>query len=545
AHADAAGRLGGDPGGHLRTLVACRRSLLRPGTARLGAFPPLDSDVGVPVALARVRHARRRLPLPHLEPGRPCLRADRGQHAARRRSDEARRLRRDAGGDGPLPGGGGHLGADRGRGRGGQHPLRRALRRGAGRPQVHRGLLQRQPHGRGDARGGHADPGGLERGGVPDVRPRHHDRALLRPGGPGLRASPHPGPRQDGRLRARDAGHRRLLHAGSALLARAARDGRLRRRVPRVPRCRHRTERLVDGARGARCVRHRGLRAAGLEDHLLGSGPGGALLASLRPAAHRVGCAGGPLRVPGGLRLLAAAPARRHRRHHLRVPQPGGAGGGGARAMTPWLQLLGPAMAVAAIGALVLGGDALWPGRGRLWGWISVVLLLALLFVPPGTAWVGVAPHRAYVAGTWSLFLQRVLVVSVVLAILGSMDWLESRVEGRQAEYLALLLFSTSGMMMIPGARDWALLVGAFELMGIPLYALVAWAKNDGPPERPRLAAEAGLKLFVTGTASSALTFFGLALVVGLTGSSRIDAIVDPGRVPLAAVGMLLIVAGF
>ena len=89
-------------------------------------------------------------------------------------------------------------------------------------------------------------------------------------------------------------------------------------------------------------------------------------------------------------------------------------------------------------------------------------------------------------------------------------------------------------MMLIPGARDWALLVVSFELMGIPLYALAAWAKNDGPPDRPRLAAEAGLKLFVTGTASSALTFFGLALVVGLSGSTRIDAIVDPGRVAAA-----------
>jgi NADH-quinone oxidoreductase subunit N len=213
--------------------------------------------------------------------------------------------------------------------------------------------------------------------------------------------------------------------------------------------------------------------------------------------------------------------------------------------MTTWLQLLGPAMAVAAIGALVLGGDAVWPGRGRMWGWISVVLLLLLLLVPPGMSVAGAAPHNAYVAGPWTVFLQRVLVIGVVLAILGSMDWIEARVEGRQAEYLALLLFSTSGMMIIPGARDWALLVVAFELMGIPLYALAAWAKNDGPPERPRLGAEAGLKLFITGTASSALTFFGLALVVGLTGSTRIDAILDPGAVPLAAAGMLLIVAGF
>jgi NADH-quinone oxidoreductase subunit N len=210
-----------------------------------------------------------------------------------------------------------------------------------------------------------------------------------------------------------------------------------------------------------------------------------------------------------------------------------------------WFELLGPAMAVAALGALVLGGDTLFPGRGRLWGWISVVLLTGLLVLSVGMSSAGATPHRVYVSGAWSLFLQRLFVCSAILAILGSMDWLESRAGGRQAEYLALVLFSTSGMMMIPGARDWALLVVSFELMGIPLYALVAWAKNDGPGDSARLSAEAGLKLFVTGTASSALTFFGLALVVGLTGTTRIDAVADPARAPLAAVGMLLIVAGF
>src|SRR6185295_12152420 len=504
-----------------------------------------DADVGLPAALAGVRHAGRRLPLPHLEPGRPRLGAHGGQHAARRSADEARGLRRDACRDGALSRGGGDLGAGGGGGGGGERALRRAVRRGTGRPQVHRRVLERQPHGRCDARRGDAHPGGLERRRVPDVRPRDHDRAVLRAGRADLREGPHPGPREDGGLRARDAGHRRVLHPGGPLLARPAGHRRLRRRVPGLPRRGHRTQRLVDGARGARRVRHRRLRAARLEDHLLGPAAGVRGPAPVGPAAHRVAGAGGPLRLPRGVRALAQAAPRRHRRHDLRVPQPGGAGGGGAPAMTPWVQLLGPALAVAAIGALVLGGDALWPGRGRLWGWVSVLMLLALLLVPSALGAAGVAPHRAYVAGPWSLFVQRVLLCSAILAVLGSMDWLESRAEGRQAEYLALLLFSTSGMMMIPGARDWALLVVSFELMGIPLYALVAWAKNDGPPERPRLAAEAGLKLFVTGTASSALTFFGLALVVGLSGSTRLDAILDPGRAPLAAVGMLLIVAGF
>lgn len=212
--------------------------------------------------------------------------------------------------------------------------------------------------------------------------------------------------------------------------------------------------------------------------------------------------------------------------------------------MSAWLQLLGPALAVAALGCLVLGGDALVPGHGRAWGWFSAAALLAVLLATLAIQPSGTAPHGVYAAGPWTLFLQRVFLCAALLGVLGAMDWLEAAAGGRQAEYLALVLFSTSGMMVLPGARDWVLLVVAFELMGIPLYALSAWAKNDGPPDRPKLASEAGLKLFVTGTASSALTFFGLALVVGLSGSTHLQAL-GPSPAPLLAVGMLLIVAGF
>ena len=212
--------------------------------------------------------------------------------------------------------------------------------------------------------------------------------------------------------------------------------------------------------------------------------------------------------------------------------------------MSDWLQLHGPALGVAALGAGVLGGDALLPGRGRAWGWFTAVALLALLVASFAAPPSGAAAHAAYVAGPWTLYLQRVFLCAALLAVLGAMDWLEAAAGGRQAEYLALVLFSTSGMMVLPGARDWVLLVISFELMGIPLYALSAWAKNDGPPDRPKLAAEAGLKLFVTGTASSALTFLGLAFVVGLSRTTHIEGI-GPSPAPLLAVGMLLIVAGF
>jgi NADH-quinone oxidoreductase subunit N len=213
--------------------------------------------------------------------------------------------------------------------------------------------------------------------------------------------------------------------------------------------------------------------------------------------------------------------------------------------MSSWLHLLTLDLAVAAIAALVLLGDALLPGHGRVWGRLTAVLLVVVLGASFVLELAGATPHGAYVSDAWVLFFKRVFLCAALLAVLGAIDWLNEQAPLRQAEYYALLLFSVVGMMILPGARDWTLLVVSFELMGVPLYVLSAWAKNDGPADRPKLAAEAGLKLFVTGTASSALTFFGLALILGFTQTTLISA-VPPGPLPpLAGVGLLLVMAGF
>jgi len=83
--------------------------------------------------------------------------------------------------------------------------------------------------------------------------------------------------------------------------------------------------------------------------------------------------------------------------------------------------------------------------------------------------------------------------------------------------------------------------------MGIPLIVLAAWAKGDVAQASGgrSLSAEAGFKFFVTSAASSAVTLFGLALVTGLSGSTRIDTAPPAAVAPLASVGMLMVVAGF
>jgi len=211
-----------------------------------------------------------------------------------------------------------------------------------------------------------------------------------------------------------------------------------------------------------------------------------------------------------------------------------------------WMSIFTLDFAVVALAIVVLLVDSFFRVPGRVLGWAVAAALLAVLVASFVVDVSGQAPGGVYLSGPWVMFFKRVFLVAGLLGVLGAIDWLAQRTPHRQAEYYALTLFSLAGMMVLPGARDWILLVLAFELMGVPLIVLAAWAKQDVTPlEGPKLAAEAGLKLFVTSAASSSVTLFGLALVTGLTGSSAISAAAGGTVSPLLGVGMLMVLAGF
>jgi NADH-quinone oxidoreductase subunit N len=192
--------------------------------------------------------------------------------------------------------------------------------------------------------------------------------------------------------------------------------------------------------------------------------------------------------------------------------------------------------------ALVWGAFADLPGR-----WLGGVVTVGLLGVLVASFYVDVsghAPGGVYLANDWTLFLERLLLVAGALGALGAMDWLHEATPRRLAEYYVMMLLSLAGMMLLPGVRDWVLLVVAFELMGVPLVVLAAWAKQDAKGSQSKLAAEAALKLFVTSAASSAVTLFGLALVTGLTGTTRVFVAGGLPHSPLLDVGMLMVLGG-
>ena len=111
------------------------------------------------------------------------------------------------------------------------------------------------------------------------------------------------------------------------------------------------------------------------------------------------------------------------------------------------------------------------------------------------------------------------------------------------AEFLALILFATVGLLLLVGSEEFLMIFIGLELTGLSLYIMTAFDKAN------RQSAEAGLKYFLFGSTASAFTLFGLSFVYGLTGTTSLGAIAEKiGSAPiqpLLAVGFIMTLVGF
>ena len=110
----------------------------------------------------------------------------------------------------------------------------------------------------------------------------------------------------------------------------------------------------------------------------------------------------------------------------------------------------------------------------------------------------------------------------------------------RACDTYALLLFATTGTILLAGARDLLVLVVAFLLASIPLYGLIGLART------PR-GAEATMKAYLMGALFGILLLLGVTLLYGVTGSTlHADLAQRLSAAPPAAVaaGLLAVVVG-
>jgi len=177
---------------------------------------------------------------------------------------------------------------------------------------------------------------------------------------------------------------------------------------------------------------------------------------------------------------------------------------------------------------------------------ISGTVLLAA-FIPVVTLAVTGDDVRSmfdgrYVVDEYALILKALFLVAAYVVVLMSQTELE---QGGyyQGEFFLLLLVSVLGMVMMTSSRDLVSIFVALELLSIPAYMLAAWRKRDTKSN------EAGVKYYLLGVFASGVLLYGMSLLFGVTGSTRLVDIgaelADGDLIGLEIVAIVFVICGF
>ena len=149
----------------------------------------------------------------------------------------------------------------------------------------------------------------------------------------------------------------------------------------------------------------------------------------------------------------------------------------------------------------------------------------------------------AYVVDNFSLVLKALFLLSAYLVVLMSTNYIAEG-DYAEGEYYFLLLSSVLGMLIMASARDLITVFVALELLSIPAYMLAGWRKRD------LMGNEAGVKYYLMGVFASAILLYGMSLLFGVAGDTRLAVIGEKiagadGNVALVTLAIVFTVVGF
>ena len=186
---------------------------------------------------------------------------------------------------------------------------------------------------------------------------------------------------------------------------------------------------------------------------------------------------------------------------------------------------------------LVLLVDLIFRDRDDLACLTTLVTLAGTLAVVVGFAGLDVTASRGLLAiDGFALFFKFVLLLAAIVVVLMSTKYLV--VEGlRAGEYYFLILCATLGMLFMASGVDLITLFIGLETMAVSFYVLTGFLK---PNQRSN---EAAVKYYVLGAFSTGILLYGMSVLYGLAGSTRLAdisaalaATSDSGAVVLALV---------
>ncbi len=195
----------------------------------------------------------------------------------------------------------------------------------------------------------------------------------------------------------------------------------------------------------------------------------------------------------------------------------------------------------------------------------ACLVLVADLFVPRGAKWVAMPLSAAGIIGTLAAVVSLSGVETTTLGGTFEIDTFALLFKGLfcvigliilaisfhyfraghpyQGEYYFLMLSSLLGGVVMASARDLVSLFIAIELISIPAIIMTALRKGDARSN------EAALKFFLFSVMSSAVMLYGMSLVYGATGATKLDAIRSSigrsGDDPIIVLSVFFVVVGF
>ncbi|RMF67105.1 MAG: NADH-quinone oxidoreductase subunit N [Calditrichaeota bacterium] len=134
------------------------------------------------------------------------------------------------------------------------------------------------------------------------------------------------------------------------------------------------------------------------------------------------------------------------------------------------------------------------------------------------------------------------LLGAVLSVLLSSNDYEESYL--LYAEYFAIVLFATVGMVLMAASTNLVVLFLGLETLSISLYVLAGIKRNE---ER---SLEAAFKYFLLGAFASAFLLYGIAFIYGSTGTLDLRNVAtfvthsSVAEAPLLMLGALLVIVG-
>ncbi len=148
-----------------------------------------------------------------------------------------------------------------------------------------------------------------------------------------------------------------------------------------------------------------------------------------------------------------------------------------------------------------------------------------------------------YVVDRYSLVIKALFLLAGYVVVLMSSRQ-EAERNAYQGEYYTLLLTSILGMVMMASSRDLVSVFVALEFLSIPAYMLAAWRKRDSKSN------EAGTKYYLLGVFASAVMLYGMSLLYGVSGSTKLTdigtAVTGKGSmVGVQVLGVVFVIVGF